>query len=110
MGCRCTIVASNTLASTTRSRSDPAGRSKTTHSFVPVVRRRSQLESPSANRRAAGTRAGEVRREALLADAHADAEKLRADGDAVARQLTQRVATERDRLADEFTALLVEEP
>jgi hypothetical protein len=60
--------------------------------------------------RAAGTGAGEERREALLTAAHADAEKIRADGDAEARQLTQRVATERDRLADEFAALLVEEP
>ncbi len=53
-GCRWTIVASSTYASTAMSRSEPAGRSKTISSFGPSVRRRIQLERPSAKRRAAG--------------------------------------------------------
>ena len=50
-GWRCTIVASSTSDNTTRSRSEPAGRSKTIHSAVPSLLRTNQLEMPSANRR-----------------------------------------------------------
>jgi hypothetical protein len=50
-GWRCTIVAPIASASTTRSRSDPAGRSNTAHSSSPLKRRISQLARPSANRR-----------------------------------------------------------
>ncbi|MPZ83620.1 MAG: hypothetical protein GEV28_25805 [Actinophytocola sp.] len=61
--------------------------------------------------RVAGTRAGEERRVAMLAGAHADAEAIRSDGDAEARRLDGRVSAERDQVAAELTALLlVEEP
>ena len=50
-GWRCTIVAPIVSASTTRSRSEPAGRSNTAHSSSPSTRRISQLDSPSANSR-----------------------------------------------------------
>ena len=51
VGWRCTTVAPSTSASTTRSRSDPDGRSNTIHSSAPSRWRTSQLDSPSANRR-----------------------------------------------------------
>ena len=51
LGWRCTIVAPIASASTTRSRSEPAGRSNTAHSSSPLKRRISQLARPSANRR-----------------------------------------------------------
>jgi vacuolar-type H+-ATPase subunit H len=61
--------------------------------------------------RAAGTRTGQERRDAMLAQAQADAEVIRSGGDADARQLGLRVSAERDRVAADFTAfLLVEEP
>ena len=50
-GWRCTIVAPIVSARTTRSRSEPAGRSNTAHSSSPSIRRISQLASPSANSR-----------------------------------------------------------
>lgn len=59
--------------------------------------------------RVAGTRAGEERRLAILAEAHADAETIRAHGDAEAHQLGERVSAARDELSAEFTALLVGE-
>ena len=51
-GWRWTTVAPIASESTTRSRSDPAGRSNTAHSSAPSAVRISQLEMPSANRRA----------------------------------------------------------
>lgn len=57
--------------------------------------------------RAAGNRAGEERRRAILAEARADVETVRAHGDAAARRLGERAAKARDELAAEFTALLL---
>ena len=51
LGWRWTTVAPIASASTTRSRSDPAGRSNTAHSSSPLTRRMSQLARPSANSR-----------------------------------------------------------
>ena len=51
VGWRCTTVAPSTSASTTRSRSEPDGRSNTIHSSAPSRWRTSQLDSPSAKRR-----------------------------------------------------------
>jgi hypothetical protein len=59
--------------------------------------------------RVAGTRAGDTRRDTILARAHADAEAIRSDGDAEVRQLGRRVSAERDRLAGEFARLLMGE-
>ena len=53
VGWRWTTTAPNAWARTPRSRSEPAGRSKTSHSSGPSERRRSQLDRPSAKRRAA---------------------------------------------------------
>jgi hypothetical protein len=61
--------------------------------------------------RIAGTRAGEERRVALLAQAHADAEVIRSTGEAEAQEFGRRVSAERDAMAAEFTELLlIEEP
>ena len=51
VGWRWTMVAPIASASTTRSRSEPAGRSNTAHSSSPSSRRISQLDRPSANSR-----------------------------------------------------------
>ena len=51
-GWRWTSVAPVDSASTTRSRSEPAGRSNTAHSSSPLTRRTIQLDKPSANSRA----------------------------------------------------------
>ena len=48
-GWRCTTTPASTSASTTRSRSDPAGRSKIAHSSGQSTHRISQLVTPSAN-------------------------------------------------------------
>ncbi len=58
--------------------------------------------------RSAGTRAAEERRVAMLARAHANAEAIRCGAETEAQQLGGRVSAERDLLAAEFTALLVE--
>ena len=50
-GWRWTTVAPIASASTTRSRSEPAGRSNTAHSSSPSTRRINQLDKPSANNR-----------------------------------------------------------
>lgn len=61
--------------------------------------------------RIAGTRAGEGRRIAILARARADAQAIRSDADAQARQLGSRMSVARDVLAAELTPLLlIEEP
>jgi hypothetical protein len=61
--------------------------------------------------RAAGTRAGEDRRVAILTRARADAQAIRSGGDAEARQLGSRMSLARDVLAAELTPLLlIEEP
>jgi vacuolar-type H+-ATPase subunit H len=57
--------------------------------------------------RTAGTRAGEERRVALLAQAQADAEVIRSTGDAEAEELGRRMSAVRDALAAECTALLL---
>lgn len=57
--------------------------------------------------RAAGTRAGEERRAALLVRAEADAKVIRSGGDAEVRRLGRGLSAERDQLAAEFTALLL---
>jgi hypothetical protein len=72
---------------------------------------RTEAERLLAAAHVAGTRAAEERRDALLASAHADAEVIRAAGDAEARQLGKRVSADGEMLAAELTALiLVEEP
>lgn len=72
---------------------------------------RAEAERLLSAARIAGVRAGEERREAMLARAHADAEVIRSDGDAEARRLGRRVSAERDLVAAELAALLlVEEP
>jgi hypothetical protein len=72
---------------------------------------RAEAERLLAAAHVAGTRAADERRDALLASAHADAEMIRAAGDAEARQLGERVSAHREMLAAELTALiLVEEP
>lgn len=72
---------------------------------------RAQAERLLSVARDAGTRAGEQRRLALLARADADAAVIRSTGEAQARELGGRIATRREAIAAEFTALLlVEEP
>jgi hypothetical protein len=61
--------------------------------------------------RAAGRRAGDDRRVAILTRAHADAQTIRSGADAEARQLGSRMSGARDELAAELTSLLlIEEP
>jgi hypothetical protein len=70
---------------------------------------RAEAERLLSAARAAGARAGEERRLALLAEAEADAEVIRSAGDAENRELGRRMSAERDTLAAEFTALLLDE-
>jgi vacuolar-type H+-ATPase subunit H len=71
---------------------------------------RAEAERLLSAAREAGTRAGEERRVALLTGADADADVIRSTGDAQARELGMRIAAEREAMAAEFTALLIEEP
>lgn len=72
---------------------------------------RVEAERLLAAARAAGTRAGEDRRVAILTRAHADAMAVRSGGEAEARRLGRRMSVARDVLAAELTLLLlVEEP
>ena len=70
---------------------------------------RARAESLLSAARTAGTRAGEQRRLALLAEAQADAAVIRSNGDAEARDIGRRMSAERDVLTVEFTALLLSE-
>jgi hypothetical protein len=72
---------------------------------------RAEAERLLAVAHVAGTRSAEERRDALLASAHADAEVIRAAGDAEARKLGKRVSADREMLAADLAALiLIEEP
>lgn len=70
---------------------------------------RAEAERLLSAAHSAGTRAGEDRRLASLAQARADAEVIRSSGDAEARELGRRVSAERDVVAAEYTALLLSE-
>jgi hypothetical protein len=70
-----------------------------------------EAERLMAAARAAGTRAGEDRRVAVLARAHADAAAIRSAGEAEALRLRRRMSVARDPLGAELTQLLLlEEP
>lgn len=74
-----------------------------------VAAAHAEAERLLAQARAAGTRAGRHRRDALLRDSVIQAAGIRADGDAAVEELRSRMADARDDLVSEFTALLLPE-
>ena len=70
---------------------------------------RAEAERLLSAARAAGTQAAAERRLEMLAQAQADAEVIRSTGAAEAKEIGRRISAERDALAAEFTALLLDE-
>lgn len=68
---------------------------------------RADAERLLAEARRAGADAGRLRRDAVHAEAEAEAAAIRAAGDAAVRELRERVAAARDELVAELTALLL---
>jgi hypothetical protein len=70
---------------------------------------RAEAERLLAEARRVGADAGRRRRADILAEAEAEARKIRDDGEAAVQELRERVADRRDELIAELTALVLPE-